>query len=317
MSAAPPRPPVVDAHAHLIDFRANRYPVFERRDPGFEALVGDYAALPRTFLLDDYRAATAGWRVEGIVWHEFIAGDAEKEAAWGEQLAAGSPVPMSVVGLVDFADPRLPERLERYRSLPHLTAVRQHLGWDQQNPLRRMAPRPDLMTDPAWLAGLAAFAASGLRCGLEVFSPQLPGLLEVVRRHPDTGFTVALMGWPVDLGPEAFGRWRSDIAALARCDNTRLSISAVECIFGMNWTEEQLRPWATFAVEAFGPGRSMLGSHLPIDTLSYGFDTLYAAYDRLFAGFSEAERTALFGGTARDWFRVPTLTRGIAAGAVA
>ena len=38
MSALPPRPPVVDAHAHLFDFRANRYPVFEHRDQGFEAL---------------------------------------------------------------------------------------------------------------------------------------------------------------------------------------------------------------------------------------------------------------------------------------
>ncbi len=40
----------VDAHAHLYDSRAVRYGIFDRRDPAFEPLVGDYSALPRTYL---------------------------------------------------------------------------------------------------------------------------------------------------------------------------------------------------------------------------------------------------------------------------
>jgi len=46
---------IVDAHMHLYDSRAVRYGVFERRDPTFEALVGDYSGLPRTYGLDDTR----------------------------------------------------------------------------------------------------------------------------------------------------------------------------------------------------------------------------------------------------------------------
>ena len=34
---------------HLYDSRAVRYGVFEHRDPTFEALVGDYSGLPRTY----------------------------------------------------------------------------------------------------------------------------------------------------------------------------------------------------------------------------------------------------------------------------
>jgi len=45
---------IVDAHMHLYDSRAVRYSVFEHRDPTFEALVGDYSRLPRTYGLDDY-----------------------------------------------------------------------------------------------------------------------------------------------------------------------------------------------------------------------------------------------------------------------
>lgn len=103
---------VVDAHAHLYDGRALRYDIFERRDAVFEALVGDYAALPRTYLLDDYLRAARSRTVQGIVWHEFISADAEKEMAWAARLAAASDVPMALVGLVDFAAPGLQAQQE-------------------------------------------------------------------------------------------------------------------------------------------------------------------------------------------------------------
>jgi predicted TIM-barrel fold metal-dependent hydrolase len=43
----------------------------------------------------------------------------------------------------------------------------------------------------------------------------------------------------------------------------------------------------------------MLGSDLPIETLRSTFGRLYAAYDAIFASCSDADRRALFGGTAR------------------
>lgn len=306
IASSPNRPVIIDSHAHLYDSRVIRYGVFERKDPKFEALVGDYSALPRTYLLDDYLRATRSRTVEGIVWHEFISEDPLKEMAWAEELAAASDVPMALVGLVDFADPGLPQRLEVYRSIPNLTAVRQHLGWDARNPLRCMASRGDFMTVPAWLKGLNRLDGQNLRCGLEVFAPQLPQLLAVVRAHPDIAFTIAVMGWPLDLGSDAYARWRSDMNALGRCENTCADISAIECIFGVSWTEEQIEPWITSAVEAFGPTRCMFGSHLPIDALSHGFDRLYNAYERIVAAFSEDERDAMFRTTALNWFRVST-----------
>jgi hypothetical protein len=88
-------------------------------------------------------------------------------------LAAASEVPMALVGLVDFRDPDLPERLDIYRSFSNLTAVRQHLGWDEHNPLRRFAPRPDLMKDPEWLGDLNAsrekVCAAGWKCSLHSY----------------------------------------------------------------------------------------------------------------------------------------------------
>jgi predicted TIM-barrel fold metal-dependent hydrolase len=225
--------------------------------------------------------------------------------AWAAQLAAASDLPMALVGLVDLGDPGLPDRLDVYRAIPSLTAIRQHLGWDAQNPLRRMTSRPDFMTDPSWLKGLGSLSGQNWRCGLEVFAPQLPQLLSVVRANPNIAFTIAVMGWPTDFGADGYARWRSQMIELGRCENTCVSISAIECIFGLNWTEAQIEPWIMSVVEAFSPARCMFGSHLPIDALSYGFDRLYDAYGRIVGAFSEDERDALFRGTALKWFRIP------------
>jgi predicted TIM-barrel fold metal-dependent hydrolase len=46
--------PIIDCHQHFIDSRRLRYPVFMQRSAGFEALVGDYGALPRAYLPEDY-----------------------------------------------------------------------------------------------------------------------------------------------------------------------------------------------------------------------------------------------------------------------
>ena len=295
---------IFDAHVHLFDCEANTHAFLEREDPTFRTLIGDYSALPRRYLTDDYLNASASCRVEGIVWYEFLSDDPVREARWGKRLADASHLSQPMVGLVDFLDPALEERLEAYAALPNVVAVREHLGWDAGNALRRFAKRPDLLTDSAWRHGLGALRRHGFRCGLEVFSPQLSDLHDVVRLHPEIGFTLAVMGWPLDLSPAGYARWQNDLAVLSRCANVRAEIAAIECIFGMGWHREQIAPWVFSLIEMFGPARCMFGSHMPIAGLSWGFERLYDAYQEIVAGFSLAERDDMFRGTAAAWFRL-------------
>ena len=295
---------IVDAHVHVYDADVNRHLFLEEKDDVFEALVGDYSALPKKYPLQSYLNDGKSYQIEGIIWHEYLSNDAIKEAQWAQRLAETSMVPVAIVALVDFLDPRLEERLDTYRSLPNVTAVREHLAWDVVNPLKRFAKRADLLSDPAWRNGVARLRGHDFKCGLEVFAPQLPDLLKVVRLYPDVGFTLAVLGWPIDLSPAGFMRWRKDVAELSRCENVCASISAVECIFGMQWTLEQVSPWIRSLIEMFGPNRCMFGSHMPIAALSVGFERTYTAYQELVADFSESERDRMFRGVAHDWFRV-------------
>ena len=298
---------IVDAHVHLYDGNANNHSFLNQKDEFYEALVGDYSALPRSYLLDGYLRDTNSRRVEGIVWHEYLSDDPVKEIRWGQRLAGTSPVPQVMVALVDFLDSRLEERLDIYRSLPNVTAVREHLGWDATNPKRRFAKRPDLLTDPLWQRGLSLLRRYNFKCGLEVFSPQIPDLLKVVRLYPDLGFTIAVLGWPLDLTTAGYGKWHQGLKELSQCENVCADISAIECIFGLDWRSDGVAPWVLSLVEMFGPKRCMFGSHLPISKLSFGFEPLYDAYQQIVAEFSHDEKDHMFRKVATDWFAIPQI----------
>jgi hypothetical protein len=79
--------PIIDCHQHFIDSRRLRYPVFMQRSAGFEALVGDYSALPRVYLPEDYARDVNGLGVVKTVWAEFISDDPMGEVIWAQELA--------------------------------------------------------------------------------------------------------------------------------------------------------------------------------------------------------------------------------------
>jgi predicted TIM-barrel fold metal-dependent hydrolase len=71
--------PILDCHQHFYDARRLRYPVFAQRSAGFEAVVGDYSALPRVYLVADYAQDTGELNVVKTVWAEFISDDPVSE----------------------------------------------------------------------------------------------------------------------------------------------------------------------------------------------------------------------------------------------
>jgi predicted TIM-barrel fold metal-dependent hydrolase len=293
---------VVDAHVHLYDGQENRYEHLEHVDAMFEALIGEYSALPRRYLLNDYLADESGLQIDGIVWHEFISTDRLREVEWAQRLAETLPIPMAIVGLVDFLAPDLEATLERYAECTNVAAVREHLGWDEGNALRRFAKRGDLLSDARWRRGLGRLKRHNLKCSLEVFSSQLMDMLPVIRENPEIGFTIAVMGWPIAVDQQEFNRWRQSLAAISACENVRVTVSAVECVFGMQWRIAQAQPWIDAVFELFGTERVMFGSHRPISRLARNFASPYAAYRELTKGFSDAERDAVFRSNAAKWF---------------
>lgn len=300
---------IVDVHLHLYDHRENRHEFLESEDKVFRALVGDYSALPRTYTFDDYLTDASDVEIEGLVWNEFLSTDPVKEVRWAQNAAEKLPVPVALVGLVDLLAPALEETLEVYSQCSKLVAVRQHMGWDQQNALRRFAPRVDLLTDARLFQGLKTLTKYGYKCSLEMFAPQLKDLRAVVEKNPDISFWIPVIGWPLDLSKAGFTRWKQDMQALSALSNVDVSVSVLECVFGMDWAVADATPWVGALFDTFGAARIMFGSHRPLCKLSRSFPNPYRAYEKFIASLTESEQDAVFRKNAATWFFEGTTVR--------
>jgi predicted TIM-barrel fold metal-dependent hydrolase len=64
------------------------------------------------------------------------------------------------------------------------------------------------------------------------------------------------------------------------------------------------RPYMETCIEAFGPNRCMFESNFPPDKGQCSYQVIFNAFKRIAAPYSEAEKTALFSGTATDVYRL-------------
>jgi len=63
-------------------------------------------------------------------------------------------------------------------------------------------------------------------------------------------------------------------------------------------------PWIHGAIEMFGADRCLFESNFPVDKITCSYAVLWNAFKRMAQGASDAEKTALFSGTASRVYRL-------------
>lgn len=158
--------------------------------------------------------------------------------------------------------------------------------------------------DPRWLCredvrrGLRAVADAGLVYELLTLPHQLPAAIETVEALSEATFVLDHCSKPPiasgDLEP-----WASQVRVLASYGNVSCKLSGlVTEADWSDWTVQQLRPYVGVVLEAFGPDRLMFGSDWPVCLLAASYQEVLDAARTLTAELSDAEREAVFGGTA-------------------
>jgi predicted TIM-barrel fold metal-dependent hydrolase len=66
----------------------------------------------------------------------------------------------------------------------------------------------------------------------------------------------------------------------------------------------QTRDWYLYVIDTFGPERCMFESNFPVDKSCCSYMVLWNSFKRMTADFSEADKTALFSGTAKRVYRL-------------
>jgi L-fuconolactonase len=317
-----PELPIVDPHHHLVDRpETGRYLL-----PELLADTGSGHNITATVYLEwlsMYRAGgPAELRPVGEI--EFANGVAAMAASgtYGKtQICAG------IVGHADLTPGAPVERVleamleaggGRFRGIRFITASHpDQAAWG--SPIIRPA---GLLLDPRVREGFAQLAPLGLSFDAWMYHTQLGDLIDLARAFPQTQIVLDHVGGAIGLGPyagkrdEVFAEWSGMIRELAACPNVHIKLGGLGMrMFGFTHhmgdlppSSEELaaawRPYIETCIAAFGPERAMFESNFPVDKGSCGYAALWNAFKRIAGGCTAAQKAALFGDTARKFYRL-------------
>jgi predicted TIM-barrel fold metal-dependent hydrolase len=290
---------IVDAHHHLWDLDACRYPWLMQR--GTERFFGNPDPIRRNYLVRDFRADIGSLPVTASVHVQVGASEDHSvaESLWLQRVAEAEGLPSAIVAFCDLTRPDLEQELDRHAAAARLRGVRQIVGRSAEEDAA--TGTRGLLDDPAFVRGLGTLARRGLSFDLQLTPPLMAQAFEVLAQVPGLRVALCHAGSPGDFSPAGVRQWRAGLAQLARLPNVICKLSG----FGMfehDWTVASLRPRILAAIDLLGPARIAFGSNFPVDRLYRGYGEVMSAYLEITAGFSSGEREAMFAATAEGFY---------------
>jgi predicted TIM-barrel fold metal-dependent hydrolase len=294
---------LVDAHHHLWDLREGRYPWLQDA-PDAHFFLGDYSALRRDYLPDDYRRDASPHRVLATVHCEAerARDDQVGETAWLTRVHAAHGLPNAIVAHAWFHTPESGEVLARQAAFPLVRGIRSK-PVTARTPDAIVRGAPGTMQDPRWLEGFARLERHGLSWDLRVPPWHLEDAARVAADFPRVPIVLNHTGFPWDRGEDGLRAWRRGMEALARCPNVHLKVSELG-LRDAPWDEASNRRVVLDAISIFGIGRCMFASNAPVSGLRIGYDALVRSMSRMLAGFGEADRRRFFVDNAVAFYRI-------------
>jgi predicted TIM-barrel fold metal-dependent hydrolase len=282
--------PIVDAHQHFWDPRVNYHP-WLCDEPPIQFRYGDYRALRRPYLPDDYFADAQAHGVVGTVYveTEWDPRDPVGEMRYVEQLRRDTGFPTVAVAQARLDRGDAARVLEQQAAFPFVRGIR-HKPRANRSPANAA---PGGMTDAGWRAGFAALAPNRLRFDLQTPWWHLAEAAQLARDFPATQIVLNHTGLPADRSAEGIAAWRRSMAILAQCPNVAAKISGLG-IPGRPWTAESNRGIVLAAIDLFGTDRCMFASNFPVDGLCGTFDAIFSGFREIVRGFSAPDQRKLF-----------------------
>ena len=275
----------IDAHQHFWNPARGDYGWMPKGD----------AVLDRVYRPADLAPLLAVAGIDRTVLVQAAASVAETEYLLG--LADATPFVAGVVGWVDFERQADRATLARLAGHPAFRGVRpmiQDIADD----------RWMLRDDVQW--AFRAVCDLGLTFDALGFPRHLDHFLALLTRYPAMRVVIDHCMKPQirDPSPTGFRHWADGMSRLADQTGAFCKFSALITEADAGWQVADLAPYADHVLRVFGAERVMWGSDWPVCLLRGSYAGWLAAAETLVAGLNDADRAAVFGGTAARFYRI-------------
>lgn len=252
--------PVVDTHQHLWDLEKFNLPWLKNGGP---------KALNRSFVMKDYREATADVNIAKTVYMEVNVHPSqhEKEADYVIDLCQADDNPMvaAVIGGHPHTE-GFAEYAKKYAKSKYVKGVRMVLH-DPDRPT-------GLCLKPEFVKSIQLLGELGLRFDLCMRPDELADGVKLAKQCPNTKFVLDHCGnMSVSSTDEKLRRqWQDGVKAAAQLDNMVCKISGIVVTAkDDHWTSSDLAPNMNYCMDTFGEDRAYFGGDWPVCTLRSPF----------------------------------------------
>lgn len=279
----PDSPLVIDAHQHFwkhslpFDYSWQDAPELEpiRRDylpTDLSPLIGRVGVERTVFVQTQHNLDENRWVLALAERHEFIAG---------------------IVGWVDLASEQCEQQLCEFKESSKFVGIR-HITQDE--------PDDDFIVRPDVLRGLKILEKHRFPFDLLFFVKHLHHAARLARELPELPMVIDHLAKP-HIKEGRLDDWIDNFRAAAKFPNVYCKLSGMitEADWN-NWKPADLKPYVETALDAFGPERCMFGSDWPVCELAGSYEQVYEALVETLGPLSDAEREAIFGGTAARFY---------------
>ena len=278
---------MIDAHQHVWDLNRAEY----------SWLTDELAPINRTIELNELRPHLRRAGIGATILVQ--SADNSEDTDYMLDVADSHDEVVAVVAYVPLDRPAdAAMTLERLLENPHIVGVRN---------LIHEQPDPDWLLRPEVDEGLALLEQAGMTFDLVSVLPRhLEHVSALGERHPELRMVIDHLSKPPVRAGESEEPWWSLIKRASENPLVHAKVSGLYPATGpmTDWSTESIRPFFDRALEVFGADRLMYGGDWPISILAGGYAKVWAGLTPLFESLTEAERTAVTGGTAARFYRL-------------
>jgi L-fuconolactonase len=272
----------IDAHQHFWHF-----------DPVRDAWITDeMATLRRDFLPADLEPELRANGVDGCVAVQ--ADQSEVETEFLLHLADAYDFVLGVVGWVDLRATNLAERLAYFARFANLKGFR-HVA---------QAEPADFLARPDVIGGIRQLAEYDFSYDILIYPDQLKAALHLIRAVPEVRFVIDHLAKPV-VREQKINTWSNFMTEIAKQPNVSCKLSGlVTEADWRNWSKSDFYPYLDVVFEQFGPDRLLFGSDWPVCLVAADYTQVKTLIEGYVAPWGDEARAKVFGGTARDFYRL-------------